>query len=361
MPISPSLRSQLELAGLEESIRSAEQGATTSGEATRQRRALETASDLMSRLPEPDELAFLHSGLCQTYLPHVAPERDDAIWTRKAGRFTLMVTPGAIDGGVERPMQAIRRRRAAKAAGTASSLPATEEIIPPASFVGVPYGPKARLVLIYLQSEGLKSRTVSLGSSLSAFIKNLDLPPTTGPRGSIAAFREQILRISRCTFTLQWAGTGTDGAANLNLRDIRIASGLELALSPKSWNGIVELDEAFHRHLQEHAVPLDRRAIKHLAGNSLALDLYALFAYRLPRLQGDLQLRWSQLQQQLGSADRPQHSLAQRIKQALPQVKTAYPVAQVEATRHGLVLRPSPPAVPRERLVQGFRLLKGGA
>ena len=52
MPISPSLRSQLELAGLEESIRSAEQGATTSGQATRQRRALETASDLMSRLPE---------------------------------------------------------------------------------------------------------------------------------------------------------------------------------------------------------------------------------------------------------------------------------------------------------------------
>ena len=53
--------------------------------------------------------------------------------------------------------------------------------------VGVPYGSHARLIMLHLQSEGLKSRTVSLGPSLSAFLRSLGLPVSGGPRGSIVA------------------------------------------------------------------------------------------------------------------------------------------------------------------------------
>ena len=64
----------------------------------------------------------------------------------------------------------------------------------------------------------------------------------------------------------------------------RIVDQFEFWRASGEWHEIVELSERFHAHLCEHAVPLDKRGIAHLAANSLGLDLYALFAYRLPRL-----------------------------------------------------------------------------
>ena len=42
----------------------------------------------------------------------------------------------------------------------------------------------------------LEDRTVSLGPSMSAWIRSLGLPVTGGPRGTIQAIREQSLRIA---------------------------------------------------------------------------------------------------------------------------------------------------------------------
>jgi hypothetical protein len=99
-------------------------------------------------------------------------------------------------------------------------------------------------------------------------------------------------------------------------------------------------------------------AIAHLAGNSLGLDLYTLFAYRLPRLKDGLHLSWLQLRDQLGSGEAHTRSLAQRIRDVLPEIAAVYPEAKVEVTRHGLMLRPSPPAVPRTAMqVRGLGLV----
>ncbi len=67
-------------------------------------------------------------------------------------------------------------------------------------------------------------------------------------------------------------------------------------------------------------MPLDKRAIAHLAGNSLGLDLYTLFACRLPRLKDDLYLSWLQMRDQLGSGEAHARSLAQRIRDVLPEL-----------------------------------------
>jgi Plasmid encoded RepA protein len=327
-----SPRGQLELLGLEEALRRADAAGATPSERRRLRDRLETAHDMLTALPMPEELAFLHSGLCQTFLPHARPASDDAIWRRKAGRFTLLVSPGVMDDG----------RRVAR--------------------VGVPYGTKARLILIYLQSEGVKGRVVPLGASMSAWIRSLGLAVTGGPRGSIAAVREQALRIARCSFTLQWDATDAAGNVQTLVRDTQIVEGLELWTAPSGaggrWPETVELSTKFYEHLKEHAVPLDKRAIAHLAGNSLGLDLYTLFAYRLPRLQGGLHLSWLQLRDQLGSGEAHTRSLAQRIRDVLPAIAAVYPDAKVEATRHGLMLRPSLPAVPRTAVrVRGLGLI----
>jgi Plasmid encoded RepA protein len=334
-------RHQLEFVGLEQALLAAEAEGATPSERRKLRDRLEVAHQLLIDLPTPDDIAFLHSGLCQTYLPHSRPKENHSVWRRESGRFTLIVTPGVLD---ERPREQLQRR-----------------VIPHEAndlYVGVPFGPKARLILIYLQSEGRRSRTVSMGSSMSAWIRSLGLAVTGGPRGSINAVKEQALRIARCGFTLQWEERDAEGNTTVAVRDQKIVDGLTLwnsASDPAQWSGTVELTQQFYEHLREHSVPLDRRAIAHLSDNSLGLDLYTLFAYRLPRLKAELHLRWTQLQDQLGAAEKGANALARRIREALPDVMAGYPDAKVEVTRYGLLLRPSPPAVPRT-MVNGAKL-----
>lgn len=319
------LSNQLEMLGFDETVRRAEADAKTDAERRRMVRRIEVAHELMSELPPKDELSFLHSGLCQTGLPHSRPANNHDIWTRRSGRFSLLIQPGAID----------------------------TETGP--QYVGVPYGPKARLILIHLQTEGLKSRKVNLGSSFSAFMRSMGLAVTGGKRGSIGAVREQSLRIAQCSFTMQWTESESAGDRTV-IANSRIVDQFEFWRASGEWHEIVELSERFHAHLCEHAVPLDKRGIAHLAANSLGLDLYALFAYRLPRLDRPVHLRWAMLQAQMGSNEKTLKSLGQRIREVMPDVLTAYPHANVEVTAHGLMLKPSKAAVPHTN-VRGFRVV----
>ena len=328
MPIAE----QLEMLGLNETRRRAAAGAADERERQRALREVDLAHEMLSTMPAAADLGFLHSGLCQTSLPHSKPNSNHAIWRRTSGRFTLSITPGSIT-------------RVTAAAGDDG-------------WVGVPYGAKARLILFHLQTEGMKSRTVNLGPSLSAFLRSLNLPVSGGPRGSINAVREQALRIARCSFSLQWTGTDESGGTRTMVSDTRIVDGLDLweAGRGEEWNGTVELSPRFYDHLREHAVPLDKRAIAHLSGNSLGLDLYALLAYRLPRLSADIHLRWAALQTQIGSEESAMKELARRVRQVLPAVQLVYPHARVETTPSGLTLRPSPAAVPKTS-VRGLKLI----
>lgn len=337
-------RQQLELTGLEESLRLADAEGATPAERKRLRERLEVAHQLIGDLPALEDVAFLHSGLCQTYLPHTRPKENHAVWRREAGRFTLIVAPGVLD---ERPRDPNRRSGPREA----SDL-----------YLGVPFGPKARLILIYLQTEGRKSRVVNMGPSMSAWIRSLGLAVTGGQKGTINAVREQVTRIARCSFTLQWEERDAAGNTTMSVRDQRIVDGLSLwnaASDASKWSATVELGQQFYEHLKEHSVPLDKRAIAHLSNNSLGLDLYTLFAYRLPRLSRDLHLSWSQLLDQLGTSEKQTKTVAYRIREVLPDVIAGYPDAKVEVTRHGLLLKPSLPAVPRT-MVRGVALLTGG-
>jgi hypothetical protein len=82
-----------------------------------------------------------------------------------------------------------------------------------------------------------------------------------------------------------------------------------------------------------------------------------MLAYRLPKLQKDLHLRWNAIQEQIGASEKATNALGRRIREAMPDVMTAYPHAKVEVTPHGLLLKPSPAAVPKTA-VPSFRLIE---
>ena len=321
---------QLELLGLDETRRQAGAHSRTQRERERTLRLIDATHEIMSSLPENEDLSFLHSGLCQTALPHSRPLENHAPWRRTSGRFTLSINPGTV-ANPDRPGEH--------------------------GYVGVPYGSKARLILIHLQTEGVRSRTVNLGPSLSAFMRSLGLAVTGGKTGTIAATKEQVLRIARCSFSLQWSDADSDGTTT-HFTDHRIVDGLDLWQAGRGdkWDGTVELSERFHSELQKHCVPLDKRAIAELKSNSLGLDLYTLFAYRLPRLRESLHLRWGMLQSQVGSEETQLRGLARRVRAVIPDVMAVYPHAKVEVTPTGLTLRKSEPPVP-SRSVRGYRLI----
>jgi len=97
---------------------------------------------------EEGGIGFLYSGWCQTALPHRRLPDGDG-WQIQSERTTLIVEPGMRPGPAGKPVP-----------------------------VGVPYGSRARLILIYLQSEAIKtrSREVELGKSLRAWLERLGIP-----------------------------------------------------------------------------------------------------------------------------------------------------------------------------------------
>jgi Plasmid encoded RepA protein len=319
---------QIDLIGLDEARRIA---LTNPNKSTRARmlRRVEDAHDLLSEMPALEDVAFAHSALCQVFLPHKRPADNHTPWRRQSGRATLWVRPGLM-----------RERRGDK-----------DDALN--DYVGVPFGPKARLIMIFMQSEVRKRKTreIFLGKNLSSFMRALELPNTGGPRGAIVQVKEQFKRIVRSSFTIQF-----DGDDTVSISDTNLVEGLHMSnLSSEDWTATIQLSQSFFNHLMKHAVPLDRRGIAHLSNNSLGLDLYALFAHRLPRLNRELRLSWEKLQEQIGSEYKQPRDLSRAVRTVLPEVKIAYPHANVEVGKGGLVLRPSKEVVPKT-MVQGFTL-----
>jgi hypothetical protein len=68
------------------------------------------------------------------------------------------------------------------------------------SKVGLPYGTVPRLLVAWISTEIVrtKSKTLTLGSSLSEFLRELGLSRQGGQRGDITRLREQMRRLFAC-------------------------------------------------------------------------------------------------------------------------------------------------------------------
>ena len=287
-----------------------------------ERRRVRWAHDTLAL--EQDTINYLHSGFCQAALPHREPKNQHEPWVRRNGAYQLVIRPGI--------------------------LPLRDKVIE----VGVPYGTKARLIMIYFQTEAVRRRSqvVDLGPTMTAWLKKMGLSTSGGPRGSYAPVREQALRIARCEFTMRFER----GVSEARLADQRIVDGMDLwradgggegdfFRSGGEWVRHVRLSDAFYEHLMEHSVPLSEEAISKLKHSNLALDLYVWLTYRLHALKKETTVPWHALSDHFGS-ESGHRQLAFRLKEVLKDVLAVYPDANVEAVQRGFVLRPSRPSVP---------------
>lgn len=259
---------------------------------------------------------YMYSGWCQTALPHKRPKDNAAIWKLETDSMTLLVEPGV------RVMP--------------NGNPA---------HVGVPFGAIARLILIYLQSEALRtgSRDVELGGSLRAFLGRLGI--TVGGK-TTKLVREQAERISRCRLTFHAARQGGSLLVNQNIVDV--ATFVDDPSNAGQGTLFVEtarLGEIFFLQLKKHAVPLDEAAIRHIRNSSMALDVYCWLAYRLHSLSAPKPITWAALAGQFGAGIKLRKHFKPAFLESLYLAQAVYRDAKVEVTETGLILFPSSPPI----------------
>jgi hypothetical protein len=272
-------------------------------------------------------ILYQHSVLCQTCLPYRDPGEDVRLWSRKNGHARLEIQAGrAFDGS-------------------------RDDFID----VGLPFGPKPRLVMYHLNAEALRkqSPTIELEDSLTAFVKRtLGLDP--GGR-NIRTVKDQLTRLSAADFRI---GTAVEGRS-VTLKG-SVIEGFELwtARDPRQrvlWPTTVQFSERYFESLMKHAVPLNETAVARLSHNAMGLDIYTWLAQRLHRVEEGKGafVAWASLKEQFGHGYGRMDNFKRVYRTTLRQVKLVYPEAKFDLDGEGMRLKHSRPPVARKLLPMG--------
>jgi len=286
-------------------------------------RLVELAAEIMGD-PDPDELAFIHSALAQTYLPYRQPPADARDYHRTNGRVSLVVSAGYL------------------------ADPRTGEMV----LQGIPYGSRPRLLMLHLCSEAIRrqSAVVPIADSMSAFMKALGLQVTGGKRGTVGRFKEQLNRLAAARLQMGMAFEGHATTINAQVVEQFDVWFPDDPRQKVMWPSTIVLSEQFFGSLKDHALPLDPRGIRALQHSARALDIYAWLAHRLPRVKGRNgdKVSWAALQAQFGGDMQDRKQFRRDFKHALTQAHAVYPRARVDQVDGGLQLRKSPPPIHRK-------------
>jgi len=285
-----------------------------------QRNLVDIAAEILA--DEAQKIGITYSGFCLTGFPHKRLA-DEAAWEKTGHNVSLLIEPGRIKTGVG-----------------------------PAQFAGVPYGARARIIMIYLQTQAVRteSREVQLGRSMRNWMARMGV--TVGGE-TARALRDQARRISTCHIRFFWSATDSTGRRGNGFTNGSIVKdGFFFREEADDEQGtlfedVVTLDDAFYTALRAHPVPLLESAIQALKEKSLSLDIYIWLAYRLHSLKAPTTLSWTAITAQFGAGFRVPRQFRAYFLEALGAAMAAYPDARVDIEADGLRLRPSRPPILR--------------
>src|SRR6185437_10327935 len=279
-------------------------------------------------LPADEEdasILYQHSVLCQTCMPYRDPGEEIRAWQRSNGRVSLRIQAGnAYD------------------ADTNSWID-----------VGLPHGPKPRLVLYHLNAECLRTQSplIELEDSLTAFVRRT---LSLDPKGrNIRTVKDQLTRLASADFRF---GMGQDGRS-VTIKG-SVIDGFEL-WTPKNdkqrvlWPTTVQFSRTYFESLMQHAVPLNEGAVARLSHSAMGLDIYTWLAQRLHRIDPAKAafVPWVSLKEQFGHDYGRMVDFRRVFTRTLQQVKVVYREARFGFDGGGMRFHNSPPPVAK-RLVQ---------
>jgi hypothetical protein len=266
----------------------------------------------------PDSITYQHTVFCQTGLPYRDPGAQVREWEREQGMASLLIEAGK------------------------AKDPETGKWVE----LGLPFGPKPRLILCYLNAQALKtgSPVIEVEDSLTAFVKRLGL---VSKGRNMHIIKTQLGCLSAATIRL----AVTKGPQPFQI-DTKVVGAFDLWF-PKDqrqrvlWPSTVRLSLDYFGSLQCHAVPLDERAVAALSHSAMGLDIYAWVAQRLHRVEPGKPsfIPWSALKEQFGHQYGRMDNFKRVFRQTLDMVLTQYRAARIELDGRGMMLRNSPPPI----------------
>jgi hypothetical protein len=174
--------------------------------------------------------------------------------------------------------------------------------------VGLPFGTYPRLLLTWVTTEAVRTRSpvLELGDSLSQFMGELGVVPTGGRWGSVTRLREQMSRL--ITTNISWEVKEANGRHRYNVPPIYASHLFWDPTRPHQtdlWQSTIELNHHFFEAIVERPVPVNMQALKllaHGARSPMALDIYTWLTYRLSYLREPTTIPWSSLEAQFGGS-----------------------------------------------------------
>ena len=270
-----------------------------------QQRLLDTAA-LSVEQPDLQSLLYQHTVFCQTSLPYRNPGEEARTWERTNGEVQLEVIAGK------------------------AMHPDLGRFVP----VGLPFGPKCRMVLMHINQRALvtESPHIEVEDTLSKFVRKvLQLDPNGR---SMRTVKDQLARLSASSIRL---GIVRDGHALTVNSQIVTAFDVWFPKDDRQrvlWPSTVSLSLDYFQSLMNHAVPLDEAHIAALSHSALALDIYTWLAQRLHRIPAGKPVRvsWLALYGQFGQGYDPDRidNFRRVFRVALKEVLTLYRAARVE-------------------------------
>src|SRR3954464_12593611 len=275
----------------------------------RERQVVEAAYQVLSE--DAEKIGFTYSGFALPPPPH--KPLTEPVWRREGHNITLL-----LESGYDRLGKP----------------------------VGVPYGSYARFILLFLQSEAVRtgSREIELGRSMRVWLGTMGLSIGGTTYRMVA---EQAKRISNCRLQFYADRGGKELMRHGGFVDGSISMAGVSGNQPGLWQDRVLLNEEFYRALREHPVPVSESALRAIGPRSMAIDIYIWLAYRLHAVRRDVEVGWPALYSQFGSGFQLTRKFRAHFIECLELSLAAYPDARVSIGEHGLVLRHSRPAIPK--------------
>ena len=200
----------------------------------------------------------------------------------------------------------------------------------------LPYGNLPRLLLAWICTEAIRTqcRELSLGASLSEFMRKLEVisSDSGGSWGIRTRLKNQMERLFAAQISMIYEGER--GKARMSSL---VADRDEFWWDPKRpeepslWQSKIRLGEEFFNEITSHPVPLDMNILKALKRSSLGLDVYLWVIYRTFTLKRPLRLSWIQLYRQFGAdpAKAVEHYTVKAFRRdclrELKKIKVAWP------------------------------------
>ncbi len=268
---------------------------------------------------EANAIGFMARMLVQATIPH--KKQQENVFVRKNGYFSLAITA--------HPQ------------------------------VGLPYGVYPRLILAWMVTEAIKTKSpnIVLGKSLNDFMLQLNIMPTGGRWGTITMLKEQLRRLLASSISCIYHNEKQEAGLNFNVaKEYKLWWDNKNPKQSTLWQSTITLSTDFFNEIVNCPIPIDMRVLKAIKQSSMAIDLYCWLTYRMSYLKTKTTIPWHLLQEQFGSdyaaTKQGRHKFKSKLILQLQKITTIYQEVNVLEDSKGLTLLPSKPHVKKSSKIK---------